>query len=336
MASRQDCWSTRWNAGHNWALVLAAGEGSRLQALTTTASGVVVPKQFCSLGNGSSLLHAALERARVVAPVERICAVVAKDHQRWWQALPCTIPARNIVVQPRNRGTANGILLPLLQILHRDPDASLLVLPSDHYVRDERVLALSLQQALAQTDRGAGRITLLGLTPESADPELGYIVPANNRSVDSCDVQAFVEKPSTAAARALIERGGLWNSFIFAVKGRTLLRAFEAQSPQIVRDMCGIVRESSVAMAPSQELEALYEQLPTIDFSRDIIERCASQLEVVQVPSCGWSDLGTPWRVAEAIKCTPATFTARPSVMPLVRGFLDLVAQQHMQAPIAQ
>src|SRR5688572_9834323 len=102
MPLSQDSESARSSAGHIWALVLAAGEGSRLHALTTTASGMVVPKQFCSLGDGSSLLHAAIERASVVATPEHICTVVSKHHERWWRTLPSTIPAQNIVVQPRN------------------------------------------------------------------------------------------------------------------------------------------------------------------------------------------------------------------------------------------
>jgi mannose-1-phosphate guanylyltransferase len=334
MPSTQDSQSARQGAGQIWALVLAAGEGSRLQALTTTASGMVVPKQFCSLGDGSSLLHAAIERASVVATPERICAVVAKHHERWWWALPSTIPARNIIVQPQNRGTANGILLPLLHVLRRDPDASLVVLPSDHYVRDEIVLALSLQLAAAQSDLGNGRITLLGFTPESADPELGYIVPMNGKTPGPRDVSEFVEKPSVAAAGALIERGALWNSFIFAAHGQTLLRAFEAHSPQIVNEMRRIVTASDVAMFPSAALEAFYERLPAIDFSRDIIERCVSRLEVLQVPTCGWSDLGTPRRVADAIKRGPPVPSARTAAIPHVRGFIDLVAQ-HMRAPIS-
>jgi mannose-1-phosphate guanylyltransferase len=113
--------------------VLAAGEGSRLQALTTTASGIAIPKQFCTLGGDGSLLHDSLHRAGAVADSEHICAIVAEQHRRWWQTLQLGIPSANLISQPRNRGTANGILLPLLHIVHRDPQATLLVLPSDHY-----------------------------------------------------------------------------------------------------------------------------------------------------------------------------------------------------------
>jgi hypothetical protein len=198
---------THWDAGHNWALVLAAGEGSRLQALTTIASGVAVPKQFCSFGGGTSLLHDAISRAAVVAAPERITTVVAEHHQRWWRELRLALSAENVVKQPRSRGTAIGILLPLLHILHRDPDATVLVLPSDHYVRNEDILASSLRKAMVEAARRPGHILLLGITPDESDPELGYIVSEGNPDSSIRTVTRFVEKPNVATARALIARG---------------------------------------------------------------------------------------------------------------------------------
>src|SRR5690554_2699609 len=91
MSDRQDPCFDHGDTGHNWALVLAAGEGNRLRSLTTMG-GIAVPKQFCSLNGGVSLLHAAIERARVVAPPERICVVVADHHRHWWQDLSHAIP----------------------------------------------------------------------------------------------------------------------------------------------------------------------------------------------------------------------------------------------------
>jgi mannose-1-phosphate guanylyltransferase len=321
-------WSTHWDAGHNWALVLAAGEGSRLQTLTTTASGVAIPKQFCSLDGGSSLLHGALQRARVVAPPERTCTIVARQHERWWRSLTRSIPGENIVVQPRNRGTANGILLPLLQILHRDQDASLLVLPSDHYVRNETVLAGSLQQAMAQLERQRSHLVLLGLAPEEADPELGYIVPSTELGPTAREVRQFIEKPSAATARQLMEQGGLWNSFIFAVHGQTLVRAFEERCPDVVAQMRSIVALGAT-VAGQDRLGELYERLPPLDFSRDIMQQLPTRLRVLSVPACGWSDLGTPRRVALALGQRP-TPPQRPPAQHAA-GFLDLSAQQRLQ-----
>jgi mannose-1-phosphate guanylyltransferase len=309
--------------------VLAAGEGTRLQALTTTASGVAIPKQFCSLGGGASLLHEALSRARVVAAPDRTCVIVAAQHRPWWQSLQYSIPAQNIIVQPLNRGTANGILLPLLQILHRDPHASLLVLPSDHYVRSASVLASSLQQAVAQVDRHRDRIILLGFAPEEADPELGYIVPAGP---GMCEVDRFVEKPALAFARTLIGQGALWNSLIFAVNAATLLAAFEERCPQVIREMREIITAADGEVVQRRRLETLYERLPVLDFSRDIITHCAPRLRVLAVPPCGWSDLGTPRRVAEAVD-RDAPIVRNGSAAAHALGFLDLAAQHILRQP---
>src|SRR5688572_14911561 len=138
---------------NTWALVLAAGEGSRLRTLTTDSNGLAVPKQFCSLQGGPSLLQEALHRAQAVVPRERICTVVAEQHRRWWQGALWWLPAANIFVQPRNRGTAVGILMPVLRILARDPLARILFLPADHYVRDEEILSRSLRTAAREVLR---------------------------------------------------------------------------------------------------------------------------------------------------------------------------------------
>lgn len=311
--------------GHRWALILAGGEGSRLQSLTTTASGIAIPKQFCSFGGEASLLHDALRRAQSVTTPAHTCAVVTEHHRLWWQAMDLRIPSANVIRQPHNRGTAIGILLPLLQILYRDPDASLLVLPSDHFVRDEPLLGLSLRSAMDQIQYQPEQIVMLGISPEEADPELGYIVSDCGDVSELRSVSEFVEKPTAAMAHALIARGGVWNSFIFAAQGRTLLRAFEQRCPELVAEMWEIV---SAPKSRSQQahLADLYDRAPSLDFSREILQRAPELLRVLTVPPCGWSDLGTPRRVTEALTRFPPR-QAR-SRHPGHAAFLDLTQHQ--------
>lgn len=292
------------NTGHDWALILAGGEGSRLHSLTRTASGVAVPKQFCSFGGDASLLHDALRRSESVTTPERTCVVVSEQHRLWWQALDLRIPGANVIQQPRNRGTATGILLPLLKVLHQDPEAGLLVLPSDHVVRNEAVLASCLRAAMVSVRHQPDQIVILGISPEDADPELGYIVAEDAVATNLRSVSEFVEKPSLAAARALIARGGVWNSFIFAAQGRTLLRAFEERCRDLVTEMKQIVSNTD-SSAQRVELAELYERAPDLDFSRDILQRSPTLLRVLTVPPCGWSDLGTPRRLTEALSRIP-------------------------------
>jgi len=163
--------------GSDWAVVLAAGEGTRLAALTRDAAGNAVPKQFCSLNGGRALVQEAVERARRVVALDRTCAIVAQQHsQHWRKALRC-LPAENIIVQPQNRGTANGVLLCVLSILERDPLARIMFLPADHFVLDESALERSLRELLANLHHNPDGLTLIGIEPDDPDPELGYIVP---------------------------------------------------------------------------------------------------------------------------------------------------------------
>ncbi len=292
MRNRENC----------WVLLLAAGEGRRLTSLTTTRKGITVPKQFCALNRGPSLLQQALRRAVAVATWERVCVVVAADHRNWWSEQLGSIRAENLVVQPKNRGTANGILFPLLTILDRDPDARIVLLPSDHHVLDENTLAESICAAASRSGPASPEIVLLGLKPREPDPELGYIVPGRDRGAGYLEVERFVEKPSTPQARELIAQGALWNAFIIAADAQALLKLYERRSPDIISAMSEIIAAPSSEASRGERLSELYEALPGRDFSKDILQGHEAHLRVLPVPECGWSDLGTPQRVAQVLR----------------------------------
>jgi mannose-1-phosphate guanylyltransferase len=301
----------------SWAVVLAAGEGSRLHGLTRNSRGVVVPKQFCSLQGGPSLLQEAIQRSLAVAPLQRVCTVVAAQHRHWWQRMLSYLPEQNIIAQPHNRGTAHGILLPLLRIAAQDPDAVVVFLPSDHYIADEGVFAAALRQAATLASMDESSLYLLGTEPDQADPELGYIVPTSRSREVPSPVLRFVEKPTPDAAMALLEQGGLWNVFVLAASVRTLLGLFRETLPGTL---------DAMEHLNGHAMENMYRNLPTVDFSRDILQGREERLQVISVPQCGWTDLGTPPRVAstlqrlEEIRVGPAR-RANPSV------HLNLAAQ---------
>ena len=274
--------------GNTWGLVLAGGEGSRLHGLTRNGLGVVVPKQFCSLQGGASLLQEALQRAATVAPLHQICTVVAKHHRQWWMPIMSYLPEENVIVQPQNRGTAYGLLLPLLRIAERDPEATVVVLPADHYLRDEEIMVASLRRAaaLAAVDRDS--IYLLGVQPDEPDTELGYIVPKSRPRDTPVGVASFIEKPSAARARMLLEQGALWNAFILSASVQALLSLFDGRYSAAM----GAMRRTTGAA-----IESVYQNLSDSDFSRDVLEGKESSLQVLAVPPCGWTDLGTPKRI---------------------------------------
>lgn len=315
--------------GHLWALVLAAGEGSRLRALTTQPCGTPVPKQYCSLHGGQSLLEDALVRARSQVAPHRVCAIVAQQHHRWWSAIEAlaALSQRNLIVQPRNRGTAIGILYSLVHILSQDADAQVLLLPSDHYVAKESILQRSLNAATAHVARCPHQPVLLGLHPDEPDTELGYIMPGAPDALGGRSVAQFVEKPELTVASQLVRAGGLWNTFIIAASARALLNLFLPRFAAIVMEMQVIVsnalQKKSVSRWPA--IVDMYTRLPDLDFSRDLLEGVEASLCVMRVPPCGWSDLGTPRRVGEALRKLGDQRLS--SARPGFSGHINLAAQ---------
>lgn len=274
------------------AVILAAGSGTRLGALTRDDRGARVPKQYCSVDGRRSMLRAAIDRAARVVPLERIVVVVAREHHGHWRRELADLPPENVVSQPRNRGTAAGILLPLLRVLERDPRATVAFLPSDHFVRDEATFSEAVRRAL-RTVRD-GRIVLLGIVPDSDDAGYGYLLPERS-GADLARVLRFVEKPHPRLAGSLRARGALWNSFVWAAQASSVLARFRCILPELTSRM-----EAAATSAGPGELAGLYETLPVQDFSRDVLER-ARDLWLVRTPPCGWSDLGTPSRI---LACT--------------------------------
>lgn len=288
-------------ANNNWALILAAGNGTRLRSLTTTATGLAIPKQFCSLQGGASLLEETLRRARAVVRRGQILTVVAAEHRRWWEAPLRFAPPDNVIVQPENKGTGIGLLLPLLHIAQRDPNAIVLVLPSDHFVRRKAVLARALQQAARLACVDQRHIYMLGLVPEEIDSELGYIVPHVGGASMALPVRLFVEKPSIDIACGLLQAGALCNVFILAASVRALVSLYAACYPDILKQLTVATAQDALRTRDAPAARVLYPQLPTLDFCRDVLEGQEPLLRVLTVPDCGWSDLGTPRRVAETL-----------------------------------
>jgi len=318
-------------ASRTWAVVLAAGEGTRLASLTRDAAGKSVPKQFCSLNGGSALVHDALQRARHIAPPEQVCAIVAQQHSRYWRKALQSLSARNVMVQPQNRGTANSISLCVLAILDRDPLARIVFLPADHFVLDESALARALRDLVVHLNHNPDGLTLIGIEPDEADPELGYIVPGRTLSDGSRTVARFVEKPPMHIARELFNAKALWNSFIFAATGSALLGLLRLHMGASVDDMATALARDAQSAHPSA-LTELYERLPAVDFTRAIVQRAPQSLRVGAAHDCGWNDLGTRRRVADTLQRlgdhAPGLRTepGRVRQMPMP-GLINLAAQ---------
>jgi mannose-1-phosphate guanylyltransferase len=304
-----------------WAVVLAGGEGSRLRTITTSAEGLVIPKQYCSLGRSTCLLQDALARARSIAMPSHVCTVVAAQHKRWWASAVAEMDESNVFVQPHNKGTAFGILLALLALEMRNPVATVVLLPADHYFRDEGSISRTLRIAGNLASANPASTYLLGAEPASADPELGYILPAATVFDIPASISGFKEKPSSAHARELVALGGLWNLFILAGSVSGLLELFEEDHADAVRGLRDALKD--VVAGQRDAVARFYGKIQPIDFSTDVLETQANRLQVIRVPQCGWTDLGTPKRVEATIRSIAVSRGRRAHSAPL---FFDLGA----------
>ncbi len=291
-------------ASRTWAVVLAAGEGTRLASLTRDAAGNSVPKQFCSLNGGSALVHDALQRARHIAPAEQVCAIVAQQHSRYW----------------------------------RNPLARIVFLPADHFVLDESALARALRDLVVHLNHNPDGLTLIGIEPDEADPELGYIVPGRTLSDGSRTVARFVEKPPMHIARELFNAKALWNSFIFAATGSALLGLLRLYMGASVDHMATALARDAQSAQPSALME-LYERLRAVDFSRAIVQQAPQSLRVTTSPACGWNDLGTPRRVGDTLRRlgdnAPRLRTESRALRHMLMPGLINLAAQHARMALA-
>lgn len=282
---------------------MAGGSGTRLASLTKDGRGCVVPKQYCSLRGGRSLLGDALERATALAAEERILVVVARQHEEHWRREFHGKPSIQVVVQPENHGTAAGVLLPLRIVMHRDADAFVTLLAADHAVDDEGTLAAALREAHQDAEAAPTQSILLGIEPDAAETDYGWILPEPVAALGTPGavpgrtrpIAAFLEKPDQATAAALWARGAVWNSFMIVAKATALHDLYQRQLPALTRAF------AKVPLLPASELAKLYAQLDCRDLSRDVLERSVAHLRVRVVPPCGWTDLGTPDRVRRCV-----------------------------------
>ena len=309
--------SERETGGEIWGLVLAGGDGTRLAAVARDAQGAPAPKQYCALAGDDTLFARTVGRLSRLVPRRRLLAVVAERHRPHWRRETELLPEANWIVQPENRGTAAGILLPLLAIAERDPDARVVISPSDHHVGDVRARAGAIAEALSALERPLDRVLLLGISPDTPDGELGWILPRPSTAGAALAVERFVEKPGAERARALAREGAVWNSFLMVARVSTLIDLFRSRRPELLTAM-----ESAFVHAEPERgaaLARLYAGLPAADFSREVLEGAESRLGVVVAPPCGWTDLGTPDRLRRCRDRHAPRTTAPPSPRPSQR-----------------
>ncbi|MBI4525413.1 MAG: hypothetical protein HY695_16555 [Deltaproteobacteria bacterium] len=280
-----------------------------------------LPKQYLNFTGKRSMLEHTFDRAETLIPARRLFVVIAKEHLQFDEVRRqvAARPRECVVIQPENKDTGPGLLLPLLFVYKQYPKAAVAVYPSDHFILEEDRFMQHVDRAFRVVESDGSRIVLLGMEPHEPDSGYGYIVPGEQNDdtrVDACrKVELFIEKPSAEAAKKIIQRGALWNTLVIVCRCRTLLEAIQRATPELCRSFEPI--QNAIRTADEQRvIEQVYHKLPSLDFSKGVLEvlpfALRQALVVLPVSGVTWSDWGTDDRVSNTLRQLSESGYAQP------------------------
>lgn len=273
-----------------YAVIMAGGTGTRFWP----KSRVAKPKQFLKLVGNKTMLQTTVERVREIIPEERILIITNADYVSLVQEQLPNLPLENIIGEPVGRNTAPVVAAAAAIINSRDPQGSMAVLPSDHYIRDEDTFQSVLNAAFVKAESGHNLVTI-GIRPNRPETGYGYIQRHEEGSAELAghtvsEVKTFAEKPNLETAIRFIEAGDfLWNSGMFVWSSTVILKEFEKHLPQ----MYGQAVELAGALKGdgNRAIEVFYNNVESVSIDYGIMEK-AETVHVIPA-EFGWNDVGS-------------------------------------------
>jgi mannose-1-phosphate guanylyltransferase len=275
---------------HTYAVIMAGGGGTRLWPVSRKDR----PKQLLPLIGEETLFQSTVERLENLFPPERILVVTVDDQAREMLQQAPSIPHENYILEPAPRGTASVVGLAAAILQKRDPDASMAILPSDHFIRNQDLFHYLLRAAFEVAENGY--LVTLGITPTHPSTAYGYIQQGQPLSggykYPAYEVKSFVEKPDEEVAQKLLRSGNhSWNSGMFIWRADVILKEINKQMPALnealkeISDAWGTPTQNKVLKDCWHDLK-----IKTVDYG--IMEK-AEHVAVLPAGGLGWSDVGS-------------------------------------------
>jgi mannose-1-phosphate guanylyltransferase len=291
-----------------YAIVLAAGNGKRMQHFIHHYYGSSRPKQFIAFTGRRSMLQHTIHRIEKLISKEKILVVADPDHREEVRTQLCDRPPDTLIYQPINRETAPGVLLPLAHVYNRDPEATVSIFPSDHFILEEDRFMKYVRFAQSVIERLPDRMILLGVQPDGPEVDYGWIEPGErvtgfdggSEAIEVKRVSRFLEKPDPTSALQFFRTGYLWNTLIMVTKCKTLWKLAKRYLPGVANRFDRIRRVIGTP-AEQQFIAQEYQRMEPANISHTLLEKDASPLLVIHVKDVFWSDWGNGARVLQTL-----------------------------------
>ncbi|MFH2095622.1 MAG: mannose-1-phosphate guanylyltransferase [Bacteroidota bacterium] len=274
-----------------YCVIMAGGVGSRFWPLSRKET----PKQFIDiLGVGKTLIRQTFDRFRVICPVENFLIVTNRIYkEKVMEQIP-ELKESQILLEPLRRNTAPCITYANYRILKENPEATIVVAPSDHLILKEKEFIKVIKKGLRFVEKNDALLTL-GIKPHRPDTGYGYIQVNKDLNVkddkDINKVKTFTEKPDLELAKFFVESGEFyWNSGLFIWSLKSIIQAAESLLPEVN----SLFREGLHIYGTNEEevfIEKTYTKCRNISIDYGIMEKAENVF--VLCSDFGWSDLGT-------------------------------------------
>lgn len=281
------------------AVIMAGGKGERFWP----RSRQKMPKQLLSLtDDGKTMIQLTAERINRLCGYENTYIVTNPDYSKIIKEQLPKLSENNIIIEPLGRNTAPCIGLAAVTIAKKDPDGVMIVLPSDHLIKNNTLFVNTLKKAVAQAQKGDNLITI-GITPSYAETGYGYInfeEELDSFGVDTFfKVKKFVEKPNKKKAEEYLAGGDyLWNSGMFVWRVSTILQNIKLHMPDLYEGLIKISETSASDVSDKVLLEE-YSKFNSISIDYGIMEKADN---IYTIPgNFGWDDVGS-WTALERIQ----------------------------------
>lgn len=279
----------------NYAVIMCGGSGSRFWP----KSRKLYPKQFLKTVGDRTMIQATIDRIRRFIPIENIYMVTNKCYADTIKEQVPEISMQNIIIEPMIKETAACIGYSAVKLLKNDPEAVMIVLPSDHYIMDEDELINTLEQGL-DIAASYNCLVTMGIKPARPETAYGYIETGKQFdgewNIPTYKVKRFTEKPNKEKAQEFIEKGTyLWNSGMFIWKASILMKQYKKFLPDMYESLQNISR--AIGMENEEKIvEQEYLKIDGISIDYGILEK-AWEVYVLE-SNFKWDDIGS-WTALE-------------------------------------